>query len=57
MLVKVKRGYKIRSEKTGKLEPQVFATKAEAEKRVKQKIFFSHANFSKKGKFKGTFHK
>lgn len=40
MIVKVDGGYKIKSHKTGKMMPKVYATRAEAKKRIDQMEMF-----------------
>jgi hypothetical protein len=42
MIKKVKEGYKVLSEKTGKNLGGPYKTKAEAEKRLRQVEFFKH---------------
>jgi hypothetical protein len=53
MLVKVKRGWKIKSKETGEVYPKVYSSEEKAMKREKQMNFFKHAQFSKSGKLKG----
>ncbi len=42
MVIKTKKGWQIRNEKTGMIMPHVYASKEEAQKRINEMKMFKH---------------